>query len=265
MNLIAKNVELEGKVWGIMASFGTPLSPADLTYLKANGLNDGRTKAVGCIGWIWSKWLLGEKIEDISNNVEPFVKRGMEMKSLSRKFMGRPMHDLLLLHCAILGSNEAQLNQLAETILDSSGFLKYEPINDGELYMSALCGMMKYWILGDLERATKESEVAFAAYHSTNLRAASKQLITPWLKKDWKAFSKNQTRDFEKLWNRSRKDGSVVRETRQETVVDMRKFSSVQQLWCWNHCGMAILAHRSGAEVVTDPLWFPEVALSRVS
>ena len=36
---------------------------------------------------------------------------------------------------------------------------------------------------------------------------------------------------------------------------------NVQQLWCWAHCGLALLAYRAGAEVATDPFWFPSHAL----
>jgi len=35
----------------------------------------------------------------------------------------------------------------------------------------------------------------------------------------------------------------------------------IRHMWCWSHCGMAMLAHRKGIEIATDPLWFPLNAL----
>jgi hypothetical protein len=75
------------------------------------------------------------------------------------------------------------------------------------------------------------------------------------------AFVKCQQKDFEKLWNRARKDRWTVRsENSTEMVVTSERYQ-IEHQWCWAHCGMALLAHRQGAEVVTDPFWFPSVAL----
>jgi hypothetical protein len=53
----------------------------------------------------------------------------------------------------------------------------------------------------------------------------------------------------------------VISEDDQEVVVNMDVVHSLPQLWCWAHCGMALLAHRQGIEVATDPFWFPLHAL----
>lgn len=88
-------------------------------------------------------------------------------------------------------------------------------------------------------------------------------LATPWLKRDWSAFLKAQRKDFERLWSSGRKNGTVRKETRTEMVVTVRMYP-VEQVWCWAHCGMALLAHREGVEVATDPFWFPPHALKCV-
>jgi hypothetical protein len=47
-------------------------------------------------------------------------------------------------------------------------------------------------------------------------------------------------------------------------VVNLDAFSAIDQEWCWNNCGMAMLACRQGAEVATDPFWFPSHALNSI-
>jgi hypothetical protein len=135
----------------------------------------------------------------------------------------------------------------------------------GELYTAAWSGMMKYWILGDQAKALQQADIIWGAYRDKSLFAAPKPLVQPWLKRDWKAFVKCQQKEFEKLWNRARKDCWTVRsETSTEVVVTTERYQIGHQ-WCWAHCGMALLAHRQGAEVVTDPFWFPPAALRDAS
>ena len=247
-----------------MAQFGKPIDDVTRGYLEEEGFGDGRTRAVGCMGWIWSQWLERAPAIRIRETVEPFVARGMEMQRSSSKFYLRPVHDLYLLHCAIFASSDSQLNDVAKGVIDASGFQNYTPHNDGELYASAWCGMLKYWILGKREKAIEQSDVIWKAYRDPSCRAATKQLVQPWLKDDWELFSKRQTEDFQKLWDRARKDKTVLSENDFEIEVDMEKMSSVQQLWCWAHCGLALLAFRSGVEVKTDPFWLPSFALECV-
>lgn len=87
--------------------------------------------------------------------------------------------------------------------------------------------------------------------------AAPKPLVIPWLKRDWAAFAKQQQKDFEKLWNRARKDRWTVKSENSTEVVVTTERYQIDHMWCWAHCGMALLAHREGAQVVTDPFWSP--------
>ena len=75
---------------------------------------------------------------------------------------------------------------------------------------------------------------------------------------------KAQQKDFEKLWTRGRKDGTVRSETHNEVVVTVQRYP-VEQKWCWAHCGLAMLAHRQGVKVANDPFWFPAHALQVIS
>ncbi len=138
-----KNLPLNLRVWQIMAQFGKPIDDVTRGYLEEEGFGDGRTRAVGCMGWIWSQWLERAPAIRIRETVEPFVARGMEMQRSSSKFYLRPVHDLYLLHCAIFASSDSQLNDVAKGVIDASGFQNYTPHNDGELYASAWCGMLK--------------------------------------------------------------------------------------------------------------------------
>jgi hypothetical protein len=163
----------------------------------------------------------------------------------------------------MFGSTRAQLLRLAGQVVDASGFKNYTPRNDGELYTSAWCGTFKYWILSDLKKAAKQAEIIWDSYRPPWLKAASKSLTAPWLKRDWGAFTKAQKKDFERLWSSGRKNGTVRKETSTEMVVTVDSYP-VEQVWCWAHCGMALLAYREGVDVVTDPFWFPPHALKCV-
>ncbi len=245
-----------------LARFGKPIEQADLNFLAGNGLQDAAHRASSCMGWIWRQWLLGASKDTLAKCVEPFVDRGLEFRERSRSYDYLALHDLFLLHCAIFASRDAQVKIVAERIADASGDKGEKPLDNGELYAAAWGGMMKYWILGDQEKAVQQSDLIWSAYRKPGVFAAPKPLVIPWLKRDWSAFVKAQQKDFEKLWNRARKDHWTVRaENPTETVVTTDRYQITHQ-WCWAHCGMALLAHRQGVDVATDPFWFPRAAIA---
>jgi len=244
-----------------LAQFGKPIEKADLVFLAGNGLQAAAHRASSCMGWIWRQWLLGGPEDLISKHVGPFIDRGLELRKRSQSYDYLALHDLYLLHCAIFATSDSQLEKVAERVADASGDNGKNPLDNGELYAAAWCGMMKYWILGDQEKATEQSEFIWGAYRERGVAAAPKPLVMPWLNKDWKAFVKCQHKDFEKLWNRARKDCWTVKaENSTEIVVTTEKYEIGHQ-WCWAHCGMALLANRQGVDVATDPFWFPAHAL----
>jgi hypothetical protein len=172
------------------------------------------------------------------------------------------LHDLYLLHCAIFASDDSQLKTVAEQVADADGDKCTKPLDNGELYASAWCGMIKYWILGDDRRALQQADLIWGAHRETTVFAAPKPLVLPWLKRDWAAFFKCQQKDFEKLWNRARQDRWTVKaENSTEVVVTTERYQ-IEHQWCWAHCGMALLAHRQGVKVASDPFWFPAIALA---
>jgi hypothetical protein len=245
------------------AEFGKPIDESMKLGLLRSGLQGAAHRASNCMGWVWRQWLMGNGKEVLAPKVEPFVSRGLEMRAITRSYHGLPVHDLYLLNCAIFGGSDAQVMAVAEKVTDASGDKGEGPRDDGELYAAAWCGMMKYWILADERKAAEQSELIWGAYRQSGMKAASKPLVIPWLKRDWKAFAKAQSKDFEKLWNRARKDCWTVRSENSTEVVVTTERYQIEHQWCWAHCGMALLAHREGAEVVTDPFWFPEVAIGK--
>lgn len=261
MKLTIEHLEESARIAGIMAMFGKPIDRITREFLLNTGPD--YVRVVGCMKWLWFQWLLNGPESVIRERVEAFVADGMERQTISPKFGERPRHDLLLLHCAIFASPKAQLEKLAENVVDGSGFKGHVPKNDGDLYTSAWCGTFKYWILGDFEKAAKQAEIIWDAYRPPWLKAASKPLATPWLKRDWAGFAKAQKKDFDRLWSGGRKNGTVRKETPTEMVVTVDNYP-VEQVWCWAHCGMALLAHREGVTVATDPFWFPPHALKCV-
>jgi hypothetical protein len=248
-----------------MADFGKAVSQSDLVSLLKSGSKNEGCRAVGCMGWIWRQWLLGSSAEEISGKVVPFVERGLELRKKSSSYHWVALHDLYLLHCAIFACPNPQLREVALEIGDASGDKGAKPCDDGELYAAAWGGMMKYWILDQLDKAVQQAELIWDAYRFHGVLAGSKSIVTPWLKRDWKAFQKAQQKDFERMWKRARSDRWTVKsETETEIVVTTARYQ-IEHMWCWAHCGLALLANRQcGVEVATDPLWFPAHALSVV-
>lgn len=262
MNLKVDGIEMMVKKKVALAAFGRPLDER-LVYARDRSFTTARCLAEGGMGWIWSQWLLGTPCSEISDVVEPFINRGMEIQERLPCQRMRGLHDLFLLHCAIFASSDRQLRQLAERVVDAAGAKGEPPRNDGDLLASAWSGMLKHWILGDKEAATAQSNVIWDAYRPPHFRAATKPLVSAWLSGKWDAFVIQQRKDFEKLWGRANKDGTVTSKRQSHVTVNVADFS-VAQLWCWAHCGMAVLTHRQGVEVATDPFWLPPYAFKCV-
>lgn len=245
----------------VQAEFDKPIDDSMRVGLLKSGLQASAHRASNCMGWIWRQWLLGASRKAISRKVEPFVSRCLELRDLCKSYHMLPFHDLFLLHCAIFAAEDTQLQLVAERVADAAGDKGEKPLDDGEIYAAAWCGMMKHWILGDDAKAAAQAALIWGAKRRHGVFAAAKPLVTPWLKRDWAAFAKAQRSDFDKLWQRIRKDGWTVKsETPAEVVVTTDRYQ-IQHQWCWAHCGMALLAHRQGANVVCDPFWFPSSAI----
>lgn len=258
------NARHEANIWQQMALFEQPVDKLWLNYLKQDGLTF--VENVGCMGWIWMQWLLGTPPREICEKVGPFIKRGMEIQRLSPLFHHRPRHDLYLLHCAIFAASDTELKNVARKVVDASGWKKHVPIDEfGELHASAWSGMLKYWILCDRQKALEQSDVIWRSTRGTSFSTATKSLVVPWLKGDMESFRKQQKKDFERLWKRIRKTSAITMETKNKVLVNVAPLASVEDFWCWAHCGMALLAVRRGFEVETDPLLFPGHALSCVN
>ena len=219
VNLRVESLEYSAEMASIMAEFGKPLAKMDIDYLISFGFSPARGLGASCMNWMWLQWLLRGSVVQIRENVEAFVDKGMAMQDKSSQFYMCPHADLYLLHCAIFASNQSQLVKLASRVIDASGTARYKPEDrGGERYASAWCGMLKYWILGDLMKAEEQSELIWDAHRCPSFAAASKTLVTPWLKSNWDGFGKAQRKDFEKLWARGAKDGTVRSRTGTELV-----------------------------------------------
>lgn len=264
MKLTVETLEYSAETATAMAEFGRPLSEIDLRVLKRDGFSAARGLARHCMKWNWLQWLLAGPTDQIRSNVGAFVDKGMTMQEMSSLPYMRAHADLYLLHCAIFASPAEQLKKLANRVVDVHGLNGHTPVEGGgELYASAWCGMLKHWTLGELNEARRQSELIWGAYRDTSFAGAPKPLVTPWLKGDWDGFVKAQQKDFEKLWARGRKDGTVRSEVGDTVTVTVQRYP-IEQKWCWAHCGLALLAYRQGVEVATDPFWFPAHALKCV-
>ena len=109
-----------------LARFGEPIDESDIKYVAARGLKDAAHRASNCMGWIWRQWLMGTPKEDISRRVEPFIERGLQLRSKTLTYDFLALHDLYLLHCAIFASGEGQLKTVVQTITSSSTLTSHQ-------------------------------------------------------------------------------------------------------------------------------------------
>ncbi|MCX6902564.1 MAG: hypothetical protein NTW03_03630 [Verrucomicrobia bacterium] len=259
-------VSFQGKLYPLGSGAHKEVSEEEYDPFDT-GFSTARCWAEGCLGWIWCQWLSQSLTAAIQRDVEFVVDRGMEVQDQCPNQRYRCLHDLWLLHCAILGARSDKLRELAKRVVDSKGDTsprskdRSPPNNNGELFTAAWCGMLKYWILGDLEKAVQESEIIWGAYRYDIARVAPKALVAKWLEGDWKGFVKLQQRDFKALWDWARKNRILVSESDSEKVIAFDRLPVPGRGWCWAHCGLAMLAHRHGVEVATDLFWFPPHAL----
>lgn len=244
--------------------------PFDLRALQMLSLRWSFHLAEACLGWIWRQWLKGVSHEVIRSQVCPFVERGLRMRHESRDYEKLPHHDLLLLHCALLGSDWQQVGMVAEAIADSAGDKGEKPFDVGGLYAAAVgeqyaaawCGVLKHTILGNEVKARQEYDLVWKSRRDLEFTAAPKAMAAAWLKKDWKSFVNQQRKDFDRLWVKARKNAWSVKSQSPTQIVVTTRGYRIGHMWCWSHCGLALLAARQGIEVATDSFWFPTHALA---
>lgn len=264
MKITIPNLDYFADSFQRLAELDKRISKTTKKYLQKEGFLIPRAFAGYCMSWVWYQWLLEGKVLEIRERVESFVSRGLKMRELSSIHCMRSIHDLYLLHCAIFACSDELLRKVAERVEIATANMSETSPNHGERYAAACCGMLKYRILGEEKIIAKQYELAWNSYRAPSFRGAPKPLMTAWVKNDWVTFTKLQGKDFERLWARARKYRVVRKSTKQETTVVLGMFP-VEDVWCWAHCGMALLAYRQfGVQVATDPLWFPPYALKVV-
>jgi hypothetical protein len=244
-----------------LARFGEAVGQTDVVFIAGNGLQDAAHRAANCLGWIWRQWLLGCSKEFIRQRVEAFLERGLEFRRLCTGYDYVPLHDVYLLSCAIFAGGDPELRAVARAVADAEGDKGKLPIDNGEVHMAAWSGMLKYWILGSFEKAREQSRIAADTSPPHGVKTAPKSLVNPWLERKWPEFVRAQEKDFERLWKRARGDGwTITSENSTEVVVTTDRYQ-IEHHWCWAHCGLAMLAARSGVDVASDVFWFPPSAV----
>lgn len=252
------------RIWALMSDFGSPISSDQRNYAKHEGLPVAGL--VGSMGWVWTQWLLGASASVVQQQVAGFLDRALRLRALSDQMRHRARFDLYLLHCAVFAAEDPQLKQVAEVVVDAAGW-RGSPLGQefGELHAGAWCGMMKHSIMGGAGSAAEQANTIWGAQRSEAFSTASKPLVQAWLRADWDEFRLQQRKDFARLWAKARKTSAIKRDTRSEITIELGPIASIEQFWCWAHCGLALLAYRRGVEVATDPLWFPPHALECVN
>lgn len=264
MELILDGLDRKSATSETLAEIGKPVVSGDPAFLQEDGFSVSRGLSAHCLGWIWMQWLSKGSKRNFQMRIKAFVDRGLKLHGNASGLRMRPQAELFLLHCAIFGSPTGQLLELASQVVDLSVQSGRTPERkEGELYATAWCGMLKHFILGNIARAHEEYEAIWSAYRHPSFCGATKPVVAPWIAENWDGFRLAQSRDFEKMWSRGRKDGTVLSEPGDRITVTVQRYP-IEEKWCWAHSGLAVLAHRKGIKVATDPFWFPPYSLECV-
>lgn len=267
--LVLINVDERVRQLFELAKLGKSFDEDDRIGLCKAGLDWPYSYAKWALGWIWHQWLLKTSGDIIRREISIFVERGLEMRERAQSYLKLPHHDLLLLHCALFACDDNQLAKVVSAIGDSSGDKGAKPVDigggavaTGEIYAAAWSGFLKHSLLGNSERAREEYHLIWTTKRDPQFIAAPKALPAAWVKKDWKAFVKQQQKDFDRLWATARKHNWSVKSENEHQVMVYTGGYKFGHMWCWSHIGLAIMAQRLGADVITDPLFFPANALT---
>jgi hypothetical protein len=216
---------------------------------------NSRDATIACLEWIWSSWLNGVPTSELKPIIEKFVQRALSLMNTCSFEYQRGLHDLYLLHCAIMASPDQQLAEVASAVVDFND--SATGVDDGDRYTRAWTGVLKHRLLGDLREMELQAEAMSRAVKPINCRRPPKPMMEAWIKKDWSAFRKAQERSFKSLWSGMRKNRFVVSEQRETIEVKITRAGAITTSWCWADNGLALIAAREGIEISYDPLWLP--------
>jgi hypothetical protein len=256
MKLQVTDLDLAVRMGSELAMFRRPVEIFDISSGEA--FANARDANVACLRWIWAKWLSGSRSEEIRPNVSLLISRALELMQTCSSEFQRGLHDLFLLHCAILGSSMSEMKQVAEAVTFCTGSV--DEADDGERYARAWAGMLKFWILSDWDKVQDQASRMRSSVKPLNCRLPAMALVDAWLASDWKKLHKEQIKAFEKLWLRMKRDGAVTDEGGAFVSVKITGHP-IRSGWCWADNAFSRLAHKAGACVATDLLWLPECAL----
>lgn len=217
-----------------------------------------RNAATACLGWIWVRWLQGADAKEITGMVDSFVQRSLQLIKVCDSREQRPLHDLFLIHVAILGGSRGRCAAAASKLTDARVAVW---ANDGDRLAAAWVGMLKYRLLGDPAEMRKQAEIMKASARPLNCRVPTLSMRTAWMDGAWGKFAKQQGVVFQKLWDLKRRCREVLKESESETIVSIGE-TNIRADWCWAENALAVTAHWEGAQVNTDPLWFPPNAVA---
>jgi hypothetical protein len=245
----------------IIADFARPISGLSTLDSKYTPYSAPRGMAGQCLRWVWTQWLQSAPAANISNRVSLTLKRGMEFEKVIKNEDMRGLHDLFLLNCALFAGSAGQIKEIASYVCEATG----DERNNGELHYRAWCGALKYEALGNKDKAMEQYRHLEGSFCPDYGRTANRQFLLKVIKEKWDDFVRLQNKDFERLWHRAFRNGIVRRESTDASNPIVRIGDiPIEQLWCWSHVGLALLAHRRGVSVATDSLWFPPYALKCV-
>lgn len=258
--MIFEDLKRCSDVFAKALDFNTPAQAFPPAFLRDySGL---RSSLESSLGYVWTQWLLGTQKEEIRRNVLFAVNRGLRAHGVVRDERMRGLHDLLLSVCALFVCTATELRSIASDLVEASG----DESNDGELHYRAWSGAMRGLLLGDSAAAKQQYKQLEGSRCPLFARTGSRAFLLKAINNKWSDFAKLQREDFDRLWKRSRSDGTLRGDLSSpaSTVVRLVGWPP-QQLWCWTHAGLALLGHRKGADIETDELWLPKHALQCVN
>jgi hypothetical protein len=222
-------------------------------------LRSGRDINLYCLRWIWFQWLHGTPTQKFKPRIEKFIERGLALRTPENTGdEWRGLYDILLFSCAVFIDDGKLMAEIAREMVDLPRPKRSDALR------RAWCGVIKFWMAGEIEKAKKQAALMYSSDRPLNMRLPSKPVMDAFLAEDWKKFNKSLEKVFESLWKDLRKYPRLMEEKNGRAKVRMEG-QSVMQDWPWPDMCLALLAHRKGVGVPSDPLWLPEIALKNGS
>jgi hypothetical protein len=204
------------------------------------------------INLVWLACHQGQSSAHSQQIVKEMVVRSLEVYDKTTGEMGRSQHDVLLLANAIYLDDAEVLNRVTNAVICAA------PEKPLPQYYESYCGVMKFWVQGEQEKAVQQLEIF--EHHKgkeAQLRIASKSYLRSFLREDVKSLQRQNRSIAGQFWKRL-----VKQDAKPESIAEVELgLWDPNRCWPWPEYVLMRLLSKKGHSFKGDSLWMPEALL----